>query len=243
MNRDRTSPIVYSYSFTFKDGSRKEFTVSIEPGSLNIIGERTASPSTWTLLENFRCPHCPLPCGEGIYCPLAVNLEEIIRFFSNSPSYEMVDVEIKTDCRTFIRNTSLQESVSGLIGILMVTSGCPVMGKLKPMVRFHLPFSGLLETEFRAISMYLLGQYFFHKKGLNADWDLHGLARIYDDIRVLNRNVVRRIADIEKQDTSINSLIVLNNFAEYVTVSLSDEMLDELETLYREYMQDEELLR
>ena len=55
--------------------------------------------------------------------------------------------------------------VFSLIGIYMVTSGCPIMDKLRPMARFHLPFASTEETIYRAISTYLLGQYFLEQKG------------------------------------------------------------------------------
>lgn len=229
-------PIVYTYRFTFESGEKKEFSASIDPATLNLVSTGKDTPAEWTRFSNFKCPHCPLKCNDGEYCPVAVNLEEIIRFFSNSASYEKVFVEVSANDRHLSRHTTLQESVSGLIGIMMVASGCPVMGKLKPMVRFHMPFSSLIETEFRAMSMYMLGQFFLYKRGVKPDMEMQGLIDIYEDIKKLNQNVVRRIADIEKMDTSINSLVVLNNFADYVTISLDDKMLDEIELLYSEYL-------
>tara|TARA_B100000686_G_scaffold86198_1_gene93073 strand:- start:90 stop:251 length:162 start_codon:yes stop_codon:yes gene_type:complete len=46
-----------------------------------------------------------------------------------------------TDERCYVEHTTMTEAVSSLLGIYMVTSGCPVMDKLRPMVRFHLPLA------------------------------------------------------------------------------------------------------
>jgi hypothetical protein len=123
-----------------------------------------------------------------------------------------------------------------MMGIRMVSSGCPVMGKLKPMLHFHLPFATLEETQVRALSIYLLAQYVKNKKGGEPDWEMDGLVKIYEDIRVLNLNVSRKIADLEDKDTSINSLVILNNFADYVTFTIDEFMIDDLVTYVREFM-------
>lgn len=225
-----------TYRFRFENGTEKVFNVNIHSRSLNIIRPQREDYPEWAKYKNFRCPHCPVNAQEDEFCPVAVNLEEIIRFFSNTASYEKITLSVETKERTFIKETSVQSGVSGIIGILMVTSGCPVMGKLKPMVRYHIPFATLEETEFRATSMYLLAQFFRKKWGLEPDWEMKKLINIYENIRILNQNVCRRIADVEAKDASINSLVILNNFADYVTLSLDDDMMNDLEALFVEYL-------
>lgn len=232
---NQSSEINFNYKFNFTDGSEKGFKVRINNSTLtSILPQRETLPE-WTKLENFKCNHCPLDPNKNEYCPVAISLVDIIEFFSDSASFEVVDLIIETEARNYFKHTSLQTGVSGLIGILMVTSGCPVMGKLKPMVRFHLPFATLEETEFRVLSMYLLAQFLICKKGKEPDWEMQNLSKIYDDIRILNQNVCKRIADLEAKDTSINAVVVLNNFAEYVTFNLDEKMLDELEVLFKDY--------
>ena len=60
---------------------------------------------------------------------------------------------------------------------------------------------------------------------------MKNLYKIYDDIRLLNFNVAKKIAAIETKDTNINSLVILNNFAEYATLTLDEKTLEELENL------------
>ena len=117
----------------------------------------------------------------------------------------------------------------------MVTSGCSIMEKLKPMVRYHLPFATEEETRYRVISMYVLAQYFLFKRGKTVDWELKKLVDIYDDIQTVNKHFCKRLATIQSKDASINALIVLDCFADFVRFSINKKMLDEIEFLFNAY--------
>ena len=227
--------ITYIYQFNFEDGSQKDFKVVIDANTLLIKRDNNLLMPEWTELKNFKCPHCPLNEKETAHCPVAVNLVAVIEEFYGCASYDMVDIKITTEARQYYKKDSLQVGVSSFIGILMVTSGCPIMGKLKPMVKFHLPFASLEETEYRVLSMYMLAQYFLWKRGNKPDWEFQNLTHIYEDIRILNQNVCKRIADLEQKDTSINSVVVLNNFADYVSFNIDQKMMDEVEMLFNDY--------
>jgi len=227
--------ITYIYQFNFEDGSQKDFKVVIDANTLLIKRDNNLLLPEWTKLKNFRCPHCPLDGEKTVHCPVAVNLVAVIEEFYGCASYDMVDITITTEARQYYKKDSLQVGVSSFIGILMVTSGCPIMGKLKPMVKFHLPFASLEETEYRVLSMYMLAQYFLWKRGNKPDWEFENLTHIYEDIRILNQNVCKRIADLEQKDTSINSVVVLNNFADYVSFNIDQKMMDEVEMLFNDY--------
>ncbi len=120
----------------------------------------------------------------------------------------------------------------------MVTSGCPIMEKLKPMVRHHLPFATTEETTYRVLSMYLLAQYFLYKRGKKPDWDLKGLVDIYDNIRTLNKAFCGRISHVEFKDAGINAVVILDNFADMVRYSIDKDNLDKIEVLFEAYLQD-----
>jgi len=231
--------ISFTFKFTFLDGKVTVFDIHIEPISMNLIRENKHVPPEWAKLENFKCSHCPLNPGEYNYCPIAVNLIDVINEFNNVPSYEKVKIEVLSNNRGYFKNTDIQSGVSSMLGILMVTSGCPIMGKLKPMVRFHLPFASLEETEFKVFSMYLLAQFMRKINGKQPDWEFKKLVKIYDDIKILNQNVAAQIADLESKDASINSVVVLNNFADVVTFNIEDQDLSNFEKYYKSYIEEE----
>ncbi|NCQ18347.1 MAG: hypothetical protein COW85_06130 [Ignavibacteria bacterium CG22_combo_CG10-13_8_21_14_all_37_15] len=226
----------YSYTFKLKSGLEKTFVVSVDKSSLSIIYKNNGSFPEWTKLQNFKCSHCELDPKIHEYCPLAINLVDIIQTFQEYNSFDEAEITVETENRNYSKTTSIQSGVSSMLGIRMVTSGCPVMGKLKPLIPTHLPFASLEETEMRVLSSYLLAQYVKWKRGGEADWEMTNLINIYEDIRILNHNVSKKIADLEKKDVSINSLIVLNNFADYVTFTLDEKMLDDFETQFKEFM-------
>lgn len=236
-SRPMTDEETLSFIYRFNLPSEvKEFSVCLRRSDLSIIRDEENSVKTdWALLKNFACPHCPLDQTVNEYCPLALNLYHLIMEFNHFASYDDVEVEVETYSRNFTKSTALQSGVSSLLGILMVSSGCPIMGKLKPLLYSHLPFATLDETQLRVFSLYLLSQYIRYKKGDQPDWEMNNLVEIYNKISILNRNVSKQIVLLEEKDASINSLIILNNFAEYVTFTINEKMIDEIEFFVKSF--------
>lgn len=234
---DQRQVIVYRYTFALPDGKTRVFTVRLDQRTLELIRPQpVAAPPSWTALAFQKCPHCPLKDEEHPHCPAALSLVDVVDVFGTSISFEEADVCIETEARSYTKRTSLQKALSSLIGLYMVTSGCPVMGKLRPMVRHHLPFAKLEETIYRALSMYLLAQYFVARRGGKADWELKELVTIYEDIATLNQHFSKRLETTSSGDANLNALAILDVFASSVSFSISKPMLDELEALFQPYL-------
>lgn len=228
--------LTFTYTFQFSNGEEQIYKLNLHCDSLEIIRDDTRVSTEWTELKNFKCPHCPLNEAEHKYCPVALNLQDIINFFSDIPSYEEVKVTVAASEREYSKNTTIQVGVGSIIGIIMPTSGCPIMANLKPMVRYHLPFASIEETEFRVFSMFVLAQYLKMRRGDSPDWSLTSLKKLYEDIHKLNVNVAQKIADLEARDASINAVVVLNNFADSVSFCLDEDDLSDFEFLFKEFM-------
>jgi hypothetical protein len=112
------------------------------------------------------------------------------------------------------------------------------MEKLKPMVRYHLPFATHEETTYRAISMYLFSQYFLSKRGSQPDWELKDLVRIYDDVRKVNEYFCQRLAKIrlQNEDANINAMVILDCLADSLQFSIHIDMLKDFEPLFQAYL-------
>ena len=182
MTADQT--LTYNYTFKLENEAAKTFDVHLDDKTLSALQPQRDSHPEWTALSCCKCPNCPLDEEEHPHCPIAVNLVEPVEFFKAMPSYQEIDVRLETDERTYTKQTTVQKGLSSLLGIYMVTSGCPVMDKLRPMVRFHLPFATPQETAYRAVAMYLLAQYFLHRRGKEPDWELKDLIRLYEVSRL-----------------------------------------------------------
>lgn len=224
------------YQFKLNNGLQKQFSVRLKSPSFKLIGKKQHSYPSWTKLEYEQCPICPLNSTEHPHCPIAVNLIEVISFFKDYVSSDEVEIVISTKVREFHKFTSLQEGLSSIIGIYMVSSGCPVLDKLRPMVFTHLPFATPEETMYRAASMYLLAQYFLQKKGKKAEWELKGLVEIYANVNKVNYHFHKRLLSINPKDASLNALFHLNCFAALTTMSIADDCLEELESLFQAYL-------
>ncbi len=228
--------IKYNYIFKFNNGEEQEFNIALDRYSLDLIQQEDKYCPKWTKLNNCKCPNCSLDEKKHKFCPIAVNMEDIIDYFSVFVSSEPVDVLVTTNERTYLKKVTLQQGVSSLIGIYMVTSGCPVMEKLKPMVRFHLPFATMEETMYRAISMFLVSQYFSHQHGGNAEWDLKKLYAAYENVKIVNKSFLKRLKTIDTKDSNLKAVVVLDYFATIVNFSIDSKMVDDLNYLFEGYI-------
>lgn len=227
----------FTYRFEFENGSIREFSIDVDIETMTIINKRVEKPPEWTKLKNFKCPHCPLDEEKHIHCPLALSLVDTISEFNNNNSFDRVNITVITDKRKFFKETDLQSGVGSYLGIVMVTSGCPIMKKLSPLLHFHLPFATLEETEIRVFSLYLLAQIIKMKEGRTPDWEMKKLSKIYEDIITLNYNVSKKIANLESSDANINSIVLLNNFADFVTFTLNEKLINELSVYLKEFIE------
>lgn len=230
--------IMLDYKFNFTDGSTKQFSINLEGKTLELIKGTATSTNDWALLKSNQCPNCTLYPEKNPYCPIALNLSDIIAFFKDCISSDKAEITICSEKREFRRKASLQEGLSAMIGIYMVTSGCPVMDRLRPMVYTHLPFATVEETMYRAASMYLLAQYFLNKEGVKPDWELKGLVEIYEDVNQVNQYFRKRLLEINPKDASLNALFHLDCFAVITNMSIVDDCLSELRGIFHPYFKE-----
>jgi hypothetical protein len=237
---DRTSlssnKIIYNYKFIFESGEEQEFKIELDSLTLNLI--KTGDPycPKWTKLDGCKCPNCTLDQRQHEFCPMAVNLVDVIDYFSVFGSSEPVEVIVTSQERTYSKKVTLQNGVSSLLGIYMVTSGCPVMEKLKPMVRFHLPFATLEETMYRAISMFLVSQYFIYRHGGYPEFLLKKLSAAYENVKIVNESFLKRLQMIDTKDSNLKAVVVLDHFAKGVNFSIDSKMVDDLYYLFEGYI-------
>lgn len=228
--------IVYRYNFRVGRDEEKEFVVQLDAVTLNLVKPGGKPCPEWAKLTHVQCPNCPLTGDLNEFCPVASGLVDIVDFFKSSISYEEVDVLIDTEGRKSDRRVSLQSALSSLVGIYMVANTCPIMAKLKPMVRYHLPLATMQETQYRVVSMYLLAQYFISRRGGKPDWDLKNLVKLYDDIRIVNQTMCKRLSSLGISDAILNAVVKLDSFADAVSFAVDQNMLGEIEPLFNAYL-------
>ena len=226
----------YTYIFNLNDGTEKSFEIDLETDSLKLIGQPAGDLPEWTKLTHRQCGNCTLKKEDQPHCPVAVNIVDVADFFKNRYSYEDVKVTIETEARSYTKKTSLQNGLSSIMGLYMVTSGCPVMDKLRPLVHSHLPFASLEESMFRIVSMYLVAQYYRFRKGEHPDWGLHGLSDLFNDISTVNRAFADRLQSVVSKDANLNALVILNCVSDMGKIAFESDDMDDLEYLFSAHM-------
>lgn len=223
-----------TYQFTFPE--TKDKTISYRMGldeqiTYHCYEEESPGMTIWAKLDFHQCQNCSLDIKNHPLCPIAKNLNNMVNFFKDTPSFNKTTVVVKTKDRAYVKKCSVQDGLFPIFGLIMATSGCPHMEFLKPMARFHLPFSSVEETFFRISSTYLLKEYLQKKKNnSNEEISLDGLLKCYREVEVVNRGILDRINCIAEIDANKNALIILNSFAQIIGIKLSDnlETLNEL---------------
>lgn len=234
--KEKPKTISYKYHFQLPDGE-KTFTIQLEEGSLKLIAPPRDSYPEWAQLANKKCTNCPLSEGEHPRCPAAASIVEVIETFANAVSRDDVLIRVETADRDYVKRVPLQKAISGLIGLLMVASGCPILAKLRPLIRHHLPFANLEETQFRILSMYLMAQFLRSRRGLASDWKLEELGKLYKEIGTVNECFTSRLLSATKGDASLNAMVILEAFTQAVSWSVQGQMLDDLELMFKIHLE------
>ena len=222
--------IKINYEFDFGDDCAT-FEICLDPKTLLRIDTTTTDAPEWTKLEFHQCPDCPVAKDEHPYCPVALNLIPLIEKCGGLASYDEATIKITTNERQYSKHTTVQRGISSLLGLLMATSACPHMNFLRPMARFHLPFASDVETTYRAVSTYLMFQYYQTHAGKGHDLDLEGLSAIYKNLQSVNRAFSNRLKAACSQDAAVNAVVLLDLFAKDIPYSI-EEKLEELGYLF-----------
>ena len=99
----KTNPetVQFKYTFEFENGDTKVFEITLNSATLELIQEKDIPKPEWTKLSFFPCEHCPL-AEHTEYCPVAVNLSQIVSEFKDSASHERTRVTVETPERTVL---------------------------------------------------------------------------------------------------------------------------------------------
>jgi len=210
------------YTFELSNARKAEFQVNMNRKYSKEIDREVHAP--WTNLPFYKCRLCPLSDAEYLHCPTAVDVEEAMKEFADISSESAVSVKVETPERTFLRTCDVQTGLNSLVGLIMASSGCPILSRLKSLAKFHLPFSNIEETIYRTVGNYLIKQYLIQHNGGKPDFELVGLANLYKDLEVVNDSFFKRISEISKSDSNLNVLANLSCLSNVVRTSIADRL-------------------
>lgn len=230
------SNIFIRYKFVFSDEKTIEYEIKLDSETCELITSKKPDIPFWCKLDYLKCDDCTIHAEGYDYCPPAVNSIDLIDLFRDTLSYDVIDVIVETSERIYFKNKiSVQQALGSLFGIIMVTSGCKDLDKLRPMVRFHLPFATIEESVYRATSMYQLAQYLRTQHGLEPDLEMQELIGIYKKIHKINVNFVKRLQKASEKDANLNAVVILDTFSQMVPFGIGDTLKD-FEKLFSPYL-------
>jgi hypothetical protein len=216
------------YGFDLPDGSKKQVDLSFDPVDFRLANAAPANPPFWTELKFSQCANCPLSADEHSHCPSAVHMVSAVESLKDLVSFDTVGVTVSQAERTVHSETTAQQAMSSVLGLVMATSGCPWTDRLRPMARFHLPFASEAETVYRSVCMFLLA------RELVGTGEAHGfgtLKDLYDNLHVVNRDMSRRLGAATRTDPARNAMALLDSYTTLLPAAL-ESSLQELKPLF-----------
>jgi hypothetical protein len=223
------------YVLSFPDGAVLELPFEFEERAFAfVVAERETWPE-WARLENHKCGHCPLDAVESPQCPLARALVSVVEATSDLVSHAEVRVDAVAPERRVVVDTTVGDALRSLMGLIIPASGCPHTAYLRPMARFHLPFSSADETLYRVCSMHRLAQRLRGAAGFEEDDAFDTLTEIYSDINLVNTHVAERLLEASGEDSSRSAVALLDVFAQLIPFQF-DQALEELRGLFGAYL-------
>jgi hypothetical protein len=143
-------------------------------------------------------------------------------------SFDTVGVTVTQAERTMHAETTAQQAMSSVLGLIMATAGCPWTDHLRPMARFHLPFASEAETVYRSICMFLLAR---ELKGSGNFGGFGELEELYRNLHVVNRDMSRRLGAATTTDPARNAMALLDSYTTLLPAAL-ESSFEELEPLF-----------
>lgn len=215
----------YRYIFHFESGEQLEFDIALDE-SLQLANppQKDGLPE-WTELDAQKCPNCTLDSSQEKYCPAAVGISGLLSQFKDFNSIEKIKVEVQTAERTYVKETDLQDGLFSIMGIIMPASGCPALSFLRPMARFHLPFSTIDETVIRSVSFFLLRKYFTGAPGTGFDQYLDELSANYETLQTVNDCLIERVRMMARAgDVNKNAVVILRVLSQVLVLETEDHL-------------------
>jgi hypothetical protein len=216
------------YGFDLPDGSKKQVDLRFDPANFRLINQAPADPPFWTELKFSQCANCPLNADQHSHCPSALHMASAVESLKDLVSFDAVGVTVTQAERTVHSETTAQQAMSSVLGLIMATSGCPWTDRLRPMARFHLPFASEAETVYRSVCMFLLA------RDLVGAGGTHGFATLkdlYENLHVVNRDMSRRLGAATRTDPARNAMALLDSYTTLLPAAL-ESSLQELKPLF-----------
>ena len=216
------------YRFDLPDASTKTLEFSFDPADFRMSNPPLEDPPFWTELKFNQCANCPLDPSVNAHCPAALQMTSALEPLKALASFDTVGVTVIQAERTMYAETTAQQAMSSVLGLIMATAGCPWTDHLRPMARFHLPFASEAETVYRSICMFLLAR---EISDADEPPGFEALEELYRNLHVVSRDMSRRLGAATRTDPARNAMALLDSYTILLPHAL-EHSLEELKPLF-----------
>jgi hypothetical protein len=216
------------YRFDLPNASTKTLEFSFDSTDFRMSNPPPADPPFWTELGFNKCANCPLDELENPHCPVALQMTSALEPLKTLVSFDTVGVTVIQAERTVYAETTAQQAMSSVLGLIMATAGCPWTDHLRPMARFHLPFASEAETVYRSLCMFLLAREIIDAEQRRG---FEGLEELYENLHMVNRDMSRRLGAATRTDPARNAIALLDSYTTLLPAAL-ERSLDDLKPLF-----------
>jgi hypothetical protein len=223
-----TQALHIRYRFDLPDGTKKYVDLNFAAADFRLSNPAPADPPFWTELKFNQCTNCPLNTAEHTHCPSALHMAPAVESLKALVSFDTVGVTVTRAERAVHAETTAQQAMSSVLGLIMATSGCPWTDRLRPMARFHLPFASEAETVYRTVCMFLLAR---ELVGVGETHGFETLKVLYENLHVVNRDMSRRLGAATRTDPARNAMALLDTYTTLLPAAL-ESSLEELKPLF-----------
>lgn len=180
----------------------------------------------WIKLSYHKCEICPLSEKDNAICPAASDIVTLTLDFKNLKSFDRVKVTVNDQERSYFKNCDVQTALNSLLGLVLSTGNCPVLGQLRYMAHTHLPFANFEESIIRTMGHYLIKQIINQKDGKEHDLNMEMLGYFYSYLKIVNSNLQKRLQKHFHTDANINAVQAFFSLSSLIEYSLNDELND-----------------
>jgi hypothetical protein len=241
-----SAPLRIRYRFDLPDGTQKTLDFLFDAATFRLSNPPPADPPFWTELKFNQCANCPLSTERHAHCPAALQMAAALEPLNALVSFDTVGVTVVQPERTVHVETTAQQAMSSVLGLIMATAGCPWTDRLRPMARFHLPFANEAETLYRSVSMFLLSLELAGRGPAPAVADMPAVAQapaapaprtfaaleeLYKNLHLVNRDMSRRLGAATNTDPARNAIALLDTYTTLLPAAI-DRSLEELRPLF-----------
>ena len=216
------------YRFDLPDGSQTTLDFTFDPGDFRLSNPAPVDRRFGPHSHSNNAPIARSATADHAHCPAALHMASTVEPLKALVSFDTVGVTVTQAERTVYAETSAQQAMSSVLGLIMATSGCPWTDHLRPMARFHLPFASDAETVYRSICMYLLAREII---GVQDRREFSALEELYKNLHVVNRDMSRRLGAATRTDPARNALALLDSYTTLLPAAL-ERSLEELKPLF-----------